>query len=152
MNKFNKLNPLDKADITVIVEEAQTKAQVFKNDKLKTNQIRNFYSAIAQMRIKFQEAKRSNENEDKSGDEAEKSKDKNKAKNGYKTVKTDLIMLKPKLAYAAGRQAAVKANFYRFMTDAIQAVEASEDKNKAMENYFALIESVVGFHKYFGDK
>jgi len=132
---MNKLNPLDAADIAVIVDEARKKAETFKKDKLKTNQIRNFYSAIAQMRIKFQEAK-------KSGGE----------NSGYEAVKTDLIMLKPKLAYAAGRQAAVKANFYGFMTDAIQAVEDSTDKNKAMENYFSLIESVVGFHKYFGDK
>ncbi len=137
MNKLNKSNPLDGADITVIVDEAREKAQVFKKDRLKTNQIRNFYSAIAQMRIKFQEAKKSDDEKDNNS--------------GYEAVKTDLTMLKPKLAYAAGRQAAVKANFYEFMTDAIDAVEASTDKNKAMEKYFALIESVVGFHKYYGD-
>jgi len=135
---MEKLKRLDNADITDIVEKAKERAQQFKKDKLKTNQIRNFYSAIAQMRIKFQEAKKSDDENDNS--------------KGYEAVKTDLIMLKPKLAYAAGRQAAVKANFYGFMTDAIQAVEDSTDKNKAMENYFSLIESVVGFHKYFGDK
>ncbi len=138
MNKLNKSKPLDGVDIKIIVEEAKEKAQIFNKDRLKTNQIRNFYSAIAQMRIKFQEAKKSDDEKDN--------------KSGYEAVKTDLIMLKPKLAYAAGRQAAVKANFYGFMTDAIESVEASTDKNKAMEKYFSLIESVVGFHKYFGDK
>lgn len=133
---MNNLNPLDAADIAVIVKEAEKQAKIFKNDKLKTNQIRNFYSAIAQIRIKFQEAK----SKDMEGD------------SGYQSVKTDLIMLKPKLAYAAGRQAAVKANFYGFMTDAIKAVEDSANKDKAMEKYFSLIESVVAFHKYYGDK
>jgi len=96
------MNPLDSLDITYIVQTAREQARTFNKDRLKTNQIRNFYSAIAQMRIKFQEAKKSG------GDSS-----------GYEAVKT---------------------------------VEASTDKNKAMENYFALIESVVGFHKYFGDK
>ncbi len=133
---MNNLNPLDTADIAAIVDEAKKQAQTFKNDKLKTNQIRNFYSAIAQIRIKFQEKKSKNL----------------EGRTGYDAVKTDLIMLKPKLAYAAGRQAAVKANFYGFMTDAIKAVEDSKDMDKAMAKYFSLIESVVGYHKYFGDK
>jgi len=127
---------LIKADnITDLVKMAKTKAQAFKDDRLKTNQIRNFYSAIAQMRIKFQEAK----SKDLEGD------------SGYKAVETDLVMLKPKLAYAAGRQFAVKKNFQPFMVEAIEAVETAPQKDKAMQNYFLLIESVVGYHKFYGD-
>jgi len=123
-------------NITELVDLAEKKAKIFRDDKLKTNQIRNFYSAIAQMRIRFQEAK----SKDLKGD------------TGYIAIQTDLAMLKPNLAYAAGRQFAVKKNFYDFMVDAIKAVEGAENKDKVMNNYFLLIESVVGYHKFYGDK
>lgn len=130
---MDNIKNLDKAKIGTLVSLAEKKAQIFKDDRLKTNQIRNFYSAIAQMRIKYQQAK----NDDN--------------KDAYNEIEVDLTMLKPKLAYAAGRQFAVKKNFYPFMVDAIKAVEAAEDKAQAVENYFVLIESVVAYHKFYGD-
>jgi len=133
---MNITDLIKKDDITELVNLAKTKAKTFKHDGLKTNQIRNFYSAIAQMRTKFQQTK----SKDLKGD------------SGYQSIKTELVMLKPKLAYAAGRQSAVKKSFQPFMVEAIEAVEDASEKDKAMENYFLFIESVVGFHKYFGDK
>ncbi len=114
-------------DVTKIVKKAEEMAIQFTRDKLKTNQIRNFYSAITRMRVDFEQAE-----------------------NGYDEVKSRLVMLKPKLAYAAGRQTAVRANFYPFMTTAIESIEKATNKTKAMENFFILVESIVAYHKFHG--
>ena len=72
----------------------------------------------------------------------------------YAKIKKQLVMLKPKLAYAAGRQMAVKSNFYPFMKNAIEGVEKAEkeglDQKVAMEHFFLLVESVVAYHKFHG--
>lgn len=128
-----------------IVSLAERAAQDFKNDRLKTNQIRNFYGAVTAMRTKFQMIA----GKDIEKDEAEIIKT-------LDDIDWSLIMLKPKLAYAAGRQRPVRANFYPFMRDAIESVESIdtediEQKKKVLKKFFALIESVVGYHKFYGD-
>ncbi len=130
-----------------IVSLAERVAQDFKNDRLKTNQIRNFYSAVTAMRTKFQMI---------AGKDLEIEKDKADVIKTLDDIDWSLIMLKPKLAYAAGRQRPVRANFYPFMRDAIESVESIdtkdiEQKKKVLKNFFALIESVVGYHKFYGD-
>ena len=118
----NLLN-LDMADL---VRKAEDMALQFTRDKLKTNQIRNFYSAITRMRTDFQQ-------------------------NGFTSeIQTQLVMLKPKLAYAAGRQTAVRTNFYPFMKTAIDGVGQAANKREAMEKFFLLVESVVAYHKFHG--
>ncbi len=120
---------LSTMDTSDIVQKAENMALQFTRDKLKTNQIRNFYSAITRMRAEYEQTEEGK---------------------GYEKVKNQLIMLKPKLAYAAGRQTAVRANFYPFMTTAIQSIEQASDKAKAIENFFLLVESVVAYHKFHG--
>ncbi len=119
-------NPL-LLDIVGLVRKAEDMAVQFTNDKLKTNQIRNFYSAITRMRTEYEQS-----NYD------------------YEAIKNQLVMLKPKLAYAAGRQTAVRANFYPFMKMAIEGVGSATNKREAMEKFFLLIESVVAYHKFHG--
>lgn len=128
-----------------LVGLAERAAQDFKNDRLKTNQIRNFYSAVTALRTQFQKI-------------AAKDTEKEKAAitEALEEIDWSLTMLKPKLAYAAGRQRPVRANFYPFMKDAIESVESvpTEDikaKKSVLKNFFALIESVVGYHKFYGD-
>ena len=120
---------LSTMDTSDIVQKAENMALQFTRDKLKTNQIRNFYSAITRMRTEYEQAEEGK---------------------GYERVKNQLIMLRPKLAYAAGRQTAVRANFYPFMTTAIQSIEQAGDKAKSIENFFLLVESVVAYHKFHG--
>jgi CRISPR-associated protein Csm2 len=107
---------------------AEDSAKQFKADGLKTNQIRNFYSAITRLRQDFVEEK-------------EKLTPK---------IERELVLLKPKLAYSAGRQKAVRAHFYEFMKKNIDDVLSSTNKSDAMNNFFALIESVVAYHKFYG--
>jgi CRISPR-associated protein Csm2 len=69
---------------------------------------------------------------------------------GYDKVSSQLTMLKPKLAYAAGRQTAVRATFYPIMKSAIDGVTSANEKKRALENFFMFIESVVAYHKFYG--
>ncbi len=104
------------------------RGKLFNEVKIKTNQIRNFYSKVISIRNEF----------------------KNKKKLDDK-LKKDLIMLKPAIAYAAGRQSSVR-KFKDFIFKCVDAVINSNDKNKAMENFLSLIEGVVAYHKFYGDK
>lgn len=109
-----------------LVKEANDKGRSF--TAIKTNQIRNFFSAVVSVKNKVQMM----------GNKFE-----------YSKIETDLFLLKPKLAYAAGRQPVVKP-FKIFMDDAIDALQQSKDKKLAVENFFHLIESVVAYHKFYG--
>lgn len=95
---------------------------------VKTNQIRNVFGHINSIRTEYKKTKEWN---DKIGRE--------------------LILLKPKLAYAAGRNPDVKG-FQEFMFQAIDGVINSPNQKEALENFFALIESVVAYHKFYGGK
>lgn len=119
--KMGSLTPQD------IDSTAEKYAEIFaKTDKLKTAQLRNFYAAVTRMRTDYDKTE------------------------NYADIELDLIMLKPKLAYAAGRQKAVRSNFYPLMKNAIDGVSEAGNKNKAVRNFFLLVESVVAYHKFHG--
>ena len=103
------------------------KGEAFRRD-VKTSQLRNVYSAINGIRVLYQQ------------------------KRDYDPdIERRLILLKPKLAYAAGRNNKLKS-FRTFMVEAIDGVVKSECKIKALENFFALLEAVVAYHKFHGGK
>ena len=118
---------LDKMSPEEIVREAEQVAnQLANKDRVKTGQIRNFYSGITRMRTEY-------------------------VTSGFsEKVKNQLVLLKPKLAYAAGRQLAVKTTFYPKMTAAVDGVLNASDKDKAIEKFFMYVESIVAYHKFFG--
>jgi CRISPR-associated protein Csm2 len=123
-NTLNNVNLSN--NVTDLIRQAEERAKQFTSDKLKTNQIRNFYSAITRMRSEFEQE-------------------------GFTDgIQTQLVMLKPKLAYAAGRQKAVKDNFYYYMTSAIEGALASEKSGDKLKKFFALVEAVVAYHKFYG--
>lgn len=111
-----------------LVRKAEDVASQLTRDKLKTGQIRNFYSAITRMRTDFAIANEVATDE----------------------IKREITMLKPKLAYAAGRQSAVRATFYPVMKGAIDGIIKSGYHEKAMLNFFLFVESIVAYHKYYG--
>ena len=67
--------------------------------------------------------------------------------------KRDFVMLKPKLAYAAGR--AKKPDngnpkiyiFYNVMVSAIDEVERCSKKDEAFKNFISFFEAIVAYHK-----
>ena len=119
-------NGLDEIPPENLIELAEDKARAFKADRLKTNQLRNFYSAVLQIRQEFEVSKKFTPK-----------------------IKTMLVLLKPKLAFAAGRQLAVRKNFKPFMDSAIEGVINATNQTEGLENYLALIESVVAYHKFY---
>ena len=138
---FNQ--PANQWTAKAIVNVAETNAEQFRKDRLKTNQIRNIYSAVNMLKLDLSKLL------SKKG----KISDEDFTKEFDTKIMTKIILLKPKLAYAAGRQRSVRQNFYPFMTGAIESVKSASDegKVKAIQNFFLLVESVVGFHKFYGD-
>ncbi len=127
---------LDKETIENIIKVADDKGQVFKKSGIKTHQIRNFYGAINQLKLDYEQ-------------------DRNKAvndfnKTAWEKLNRELVLLKPKLAYAKGRDGKVKP-FTDFMTDAIDKTLNSDNKKAALENFFELVQAVVAYHKSYGD-
>ncbi len=109
------------------------------NNGIKTNQIRNFYSAVNSIRVKMQE-KNKFKNDDK---------EKVRFVELTREIHTELILLEPKLAYAAGRQTKVKP-FYDFVKELIDAYKLSINRESAIINFITIIESVVAYHKFYG--
>ena len=125
MNNLKEMKPDE-----IVREAEQIAKKLSKDDKLKTSQLRNFYSSITRMRFD-----RAN-----SGDTISDS------------LKMELNMLKPKLAYAAGRHPAVRKNFYDFIKRAIDDVVDSKYDPSTIDNFFMLIEGIVAYHKFYGDE
>lgn len=124
-----KFPPLDQLKGQDLDQRARAAGETFVvNDRIKTHQLRNIFSAIERMRAGYQQDRKYSED-----------------------LETQLILLKPKLAYAAGRQRAIRHHLFPFMENAINAVTEAEpdNKEKAIRNFFALLESVVGYHKFF---
>lgn len=116
-------------DYMWLTEYAQEAAQMFVRDRLKTHQLRNVFASVEKIRSLH----RSGQSEKRD---------------------TELILLKPKIAYAAGRQRSVRYNFFPFMEVAIDEVVKHTEGNpqeadKAYETFFSLMESVVAYHKFY---
>lgn len=133
---MNNNNVNFQQELADLVLQADGRAKQFTNDKLKTNQIRNFYSAITRIRTEFEMGSMDEDGE---------------ARTQFSPkIEQQLVMLRPKLAYAAGRQTAVRTNFYPFMDSAIGGVLASKRDPETLEKFLAIVESVVAYHKFYG--
>jgi CRISPR-associated protein Csm2 len=110
-----------------IVEIAKEKGEKFKD--IKTNQLRNFFNEVVSIKNNMLSMNEFN----------------------FSLIESKLILLKPKLAYAAGRQNTIKL-FKTFMDEVIDAVLKAKDKKKAIENFITLNESIIAYHKFYGGK
>ncbi len=65
-------------------------------------------------------------------------------------IERELILLKPKLAYASGRQSKVKP-FYELMKKGIDATISLDPKDKfvALNNLISITEAIVAYHKFY---
>lgn len=97
-------------------------------DGVKTNQIRNLYAAVQHIRVRASQPEPDTED-----------------------INRRLVFLKPKLAYASGRQRQLKP-LREFLVQAIDSVVDSADPSKARENFFILMESIVAYHKFYGGR
>ncbi len=124
LKSVNDLSTLTPQDIDSIGEHYGKK---FVEAGVKTTQLRNIYSTIVSIRTKL-----------------------NNSGKVTAQIERDLILLKPKLAYAAGRQPNVKS-FYELMKLGIDATTsvAGDKKIAALNNLISINEAIVGYHKFF---
>ncbi|WP_027843068.1 type III-A CRISPR-associated protein Csm2 [Mastigocoleus testarum] len=109
--------------IRELVEHAEKFGPYLKLQRLETNQIRKFLDAINRLKAELAET----------GD--------------FSKIETEVVLLKPKLAYAAARQRAAKP-LNDVMSVAIDVVRDKED----FERLVQLIESIIAYHKAEGGK
>ena len=62
-------------------------------------------------------------------------------------VKTDFVLLTPKLAYAKGK-GLIPQPFYHLVMDCLKRVDSKED----LKSLIQFLETVVAYHKYHGSK
>ena len=116
-------NGLQEYNIRNLVEDAEQFGPYLRKQRLETNQIRKFLDAINRLKADLAET----------GD--------------FSKIETEVVLLKPKLAYAAARQRAAKP-LSEVMSKAINIVHSKED----FERLVQLIESIIAYHKAEGGK
>jgi CRISPR-associated protein Csm2 len=117
--KYDELKDLSKVSASRIVEIAEEVGKHLKGIDVKINQIRRFLDETRQIET---EAKTGNFPADR------------------------IILLRPKLAYSAGRQPKVK-DLMNVLDPAIKSAAESKDN---FQKFLRLIEGIVAYHRYYG--
>ncbi len=103
-----------------LVDIADRLGKYLKDNNLKTSQVRRFLDGVRRIDIHFDRGRSFN--------------------------RDSIILLKPKLAYAAGRQSSVKP-----LMDILEpAISASTDSYESFKKLLALIEGIMAYHKFHG--
>ncbi|PMB45040.1 type III-A CRISPR-associated protein Csm2 [Fischerella thermalis CCMEE 5205] len=106
-----------------LVKHAEEFGPYLKQQRLETNQVRKFLDAVNRLKADLAET------------------------GEFAKVETEIVLLKPKLAYAAARQRAAKP-LGEVMSAAIDKVHSKED----FERLVQLLESIIAYHKAEGGK
>jgi CRISPR-associated protein Csm2 len=109
--------------IRELVKHAQAFGPYLKKQRLETNQVRKFLDAINRLKADLTQD------------------------DDFTKIETEVILLQPKLAYAAARQPAAKP-LSDVMAVAINKVYSREDFDRLVQ----LIESIIAYHKAEGGK
>jgi CRISPR-associated protein Csm2 len=112
-----------KYPIRDLVIHAEKFGSYLKDNQLKTNQVRKFLDAVNQIKAVLPED------------------------NDFSEIETDIVLLKPKLAYAAARQSAAKP-LSDVMSAAIEKVWSIDDFQRLVQ----FLESTIAYHKAAGGK
>lgn len=127
LKEIGELKKLKEMDVKKMAnEDGYADKLALRLKKMKTTQLRRFFSAI----------------KDIEKDLKEKS---------WEKIEADFYLLKPKLAYARGRRL-IPEEFHEVVKTAMNKIDIG-DKNERIENYsrfVQFIESVVAYHKYYG--
>ena len=128
VDHISTLSTLKEYEIRTLVEQADKLGRYLANDSggkkaLKTNQVRKFLDAVKQIKVKRHEVK------------------------NFSDIEDEFVMLKPRLAYAAGREKAA-APLKRVLSIAIDKTKCFLDFDKFVQ----LLESIIAYHKASGGK
>jgi CRISPR-associated protein Csm2 len=139
--KTSEGNPGTLKDYSIrdLVKHAEDFGPELKRQRLETNQVRKFLDAINQIKAKLPQIE----------EEVNRLKlpDEEKEKLKFAEIEADIVLLKPKLAYAAARQDAVKS-LNRVMSEAIDKVHSEEDFDRLVQ----FMEAIIAYHKAEGGK
>ncbi len=155
----NELKGLSDYDIRQLVKDAKYLGEKLKADGLKTNQVRKFLDAINRIKAetldqdqKFLDA--INRIKAETLDQDQKFLDAinrikaealDKDPDQFEIIKIPIVLLKPKLAYAAARQKEAKS-LQSVLDAAIDRVHSVKDFNRLVQ----LVESIIAYHKAAG--
>jgi CRISPR-associated protein Csm2 len=117
IHQITSLTSLKDYPIRDLVQHAEKFGPALKQKRLETNQIRKFLDAVNQIKA-------------------------NLANKHFEEMEVEVVLLKPKLAYAAARQDAVKL-LSQVISAAIDRVHSKED----FERLVQLMESIIAYHK-----
>lgn len=134
IDEINDLTNLQTYNIRTLVKHAEEFGPFLRNRRLETNQIRKFLDAINRLKAKLSQG------------DAEESAPKDDA-TLFAEIETDIVLLKPKLAYAAARQDAAKP-----LSDVMSAAIDKVHNLKDFERLVQLIESIIAYHKAEGGR
>jgi CRISPR-associated protein Csm2 len=127
-----------------MVKHAQEFGPYLKNQRLETNQVRKFLDALNRIKVKSARIGLDSHRSDSTSDSPEIAK---QELNAFAALETDIVLLKPKLAYAAARQKAALP-LSEVMSSAIDQVRSIKDFQRLVQ----LIESIIAYHKAEGGK
>ncbi|AVZ31157.1 type III-A CRISPR-associated protein Csm2 [Nodularia spumigena] len=131
--EIGKSDYLKDYPIRILVQQSEDLGYYLKEQRLETNQIRKFLDAINQ--IKYILALDDDE-------KIKNAKTEDQEKLEFSKIETEIVLLKPKLAYAAARQNAVKP-LNEVMKFAIDRVKTPQDFYRLVQ----FIESIIAYHK-----
>lgn len=109
--------------IRQLVEHAQEFGPYLRQQRLETNQVRKFLDAVNRIKADLTQD------------------------DDFSKIETEVVLLKPKLAYAAARQSAAKP-LSDVISAAIDKVHSREDFDRLVQ----LLESTIAYHKAEGGK
>ncbi|MGA1823094.1 MAG: type III-A CRISPR-associated protein Csm2 [bacterium] len=118
-----ELSDLGNVNTETLINKAKVVGEKLEQNKLKMNQLRRFLDAVRRIESRIKD-------ED------------------WENSQTDIILLRPKLAYAAGREPKVKPLMY--VLD--KAIQSGARSKKNFEKLLRLIESIVAYHRFYGGK
>jgi CRISPR-associated protein Csm2 len=127
-----------------MVNHAQSFGSYLKIQRLETNQVRKFLDALNRIKVKSARIGLDTHQSAPALDSPEIAKQELKA---FAALETDIVLLKPKLAYAAARQRAALP-LSEVMSSAIDQVRSIKDFQRLVQ----LIESIIAYHKAEGGK
>lgn len=137
IQRITNLDHFKDYEIRALVEDAEELGYKLADSGLKTNQIRKFLDAINRIKANLIEVRKSRYFADEQI-----------AREYYfEQIKIDIVMLRPKLAYAAGRQSSIKP-LQEVLCLAIHRVKCIS----SFERLVQFVESIIAYHKAAGGK